>query len=490
MLSLSEREEVARGLAESHDEFLVNQRRVHFYDYQKQIRDMLFHLAIVRDANDMFVEISRQSGKTTGVIEPLSYLMGTLSLILGREIAIGFFAPRYEQAKTDWSRVKDIMPSVADIFGLKQQELNSNTMSYVRRVYAMKSERFLRCERASTMYAFSLGETTKLESKTLDIAVIEEAHECNDQKFKKEVLPMLSATNGFAIFIGVAGYRLCDFKTGVEQCPRSFVFPVHKVIESRRRTAEEAGDPVHLEYEKFYKSVLEKTGNIITDEIKTQYLLEWVTERGNFVTRTQLEKCRKRILCVGSPEVYVGIDWGKYTDATVVTVSTALGQRLKSIEFQGTQYLTQVPLILEWLQKEIVGRGYEIEAIQCDSTGSGDVILETFDKESRWKVKGFVFSAPSKANLYQTFANLISVGEGITDGVVEDTGQKRFEYWGGCPMVRKFEFEMLELVKEYKGDKMLLSCHHPERNDAHDDTVDSCALSVSYQRKSLSMTIA
>lgn len=446
---------------------------------------MFFEDAICRENTESFQEIARQSGKTTAVVESVAYLMGVLDLVLGRPVGVGFFAPRYEQAKTDWDRVKDIMPEIAVLFGLKTVEDNAHTMRYRRPLYARRSGRFLRWENASVMYAMSLGESTKLESKTLDIAIVEEAHEISDKKFKKEVRPMLTATNGIACFIGVAGYQMCDFKRGVEESGRTLIFPVDKVIESRREAFEETGDHQHLEYEKFYKKTLEKVGNVITDEIKTQYLLEWVTERGNFVTRKQLESCRKRFFCVETPDVMVGIDWGKHTDPTVVTVSTELGQRLRSKEYLGTDYVLQVPLIIKWLQEEFADKGWNIRKIIYDSTGGGDVVGETLKEKSRWSVEPFVFSQISKANLYQTFGNLIALGAAIASDPSLDKGQRRFEYWEYDEMVGKFEYEMCDLVKEYKGDKQLLSVHHPDESGAHDDYPDSAAMSVSYERKPL-----
>lgn len=469
-----------------HDGYLRDHRRVSLYGYQKEWRDDFFRGIYVRDHNDSYLEIARQAGKTLGVVESVAFLLGTMDMVMGRPVNIGFFAPRYEQARTDWIRVKEIMGDVAAIFGLVVNEENASTMMYMRPLHRQDNGAFIRWQRSSTMHFFSLGETVKLESKTLDIAIIEEAHEVNDQKVNKEVLPMLTSTNGFTAYIGVAGYRLCDFKRGVEESGHSFVVPVSKVLEQRKKTYEETGDPAHLEYEKFYVSTLEKVGNIATDEIRTQYLLEWVTERGNFITRESLHKCKRKFLCVSDPDVTVGIDFGKHTDSTVVTVSTALGQRLKSMEMLGSNYTAQVPALLSWLQTEFADKGWNIGMIRPDSTGAGDVVCEMLKEKSRWNVKPFIFSSPSKAELFHKFTNLMAMAEGIADGSVKDEGQRRFEYWEGDKNIRKFEQEMVDMEREYVGDKQLLSCHHPDKSGAHDDYVDSAALSVSYERARVS----
>ena len=126
--------------------------------------------------------------------------------------------------------------------------------------------------------------------------------------------------------------------------------------------------------------------------------------------------------------------------------------------------------------------------LRCDATGVGDVVVEMLEQKSRWNVESFIFTQLSKAQIFQSLTNLIAVSEGIADGSIEDKGQKRFEYWNGDPMVKKFEQEMLDLEKEYIGEKQILSCHHPDKSGAHDDYCCSLALAVSYERTTMSFS--
>ncbi len=486
---MEQRKDQAQRLSAGHDRFLSDVRGVHFYDWQREWRDELYRAVIVRDFTELYLEVARQSGKTTSVVESVAYLLSFADLIFGKPFNVGFFAPRKEQAKTDWDRVKEVMPVIADLFGLRAVEENANTMTWMRPRITHRTKLITRWDRAATMFSFSLGETTKLESKTLDLAICEEAHEIDERKFEKEARPMLASTNGVACFIGVAGYRLCNFKRGVEESKHSFIIPVSKIIESRRRAYEETGDRLHLAYEEFYKGVLKKIGNVPTDEIKTQYILEWVTERGNFVNKTQLNKCRKEEMPENVTDVIVGIDFGKHTDPTVVTVCSYLGQRLRSMELLGSNYTVQIPVIIQWLQEEFEDKGMRILVVRCDATGVGDVVVEMLEQQCRWNVEPFIFTQLSKALIFQTLTNLIAVSEGIADGSVADTGQRRFEYWAGDPMVEKFEQEMLDLEKEYVGEKQILSCHAPDKSGCHDDYCCSAALAVSYERNTMSMSL-
>jgi hypothetical protein len=46
------------------------------------------------------------------------------------------------------------------------------------------------------------------------------------------------------------------------------------------------------------------------------------------------------------------------------------------------------------------------------------------------------------------------------------------------PLASEFEAEIVDLVREYKGEGEYLSVHHPDRADANDDYSDGTALSL------------
>jgi hypothetical protein len=84
--------------------------------------------------------------------------------------------------------------------------------------------------------------------------------------------------------------------------------------------------------------------------------------------------------------------------------------------------------------------------------------------------RGYVLnqsSSRSKDNLYK---NLIKI---LRD--------EELVYPSDHKLAPKFEMQMLEMIKEYKGE--FLSCHHPDRAGAHDDFPDSLALALYQARK-------
>jgi hypothetical protein len=53
---------------------------------------------------------------------------------------------------------------------------------------------------------------------------------------------------------------------------------------------------------------------------------------------------------------------------------------------------------------------------------------------------------------------------------------QRFSFWAGDPLAAELEDQTVNLVREYKTDRQLLSPHAPEDPGAHDDTPTMLAL--------------
>lgn len=461
------------------DAYLSTIRNKRFYEFQEEFSNQLIEAVITKGIYEIDFEISRQAGKTDGVSETVVFLLTCLDMLFNRKIGIGFFAPREDQYMTDWVRIREIYPQIAPLYGLKNRIDNDTEMVFARPL-EIEGGIVKKWANRYELFGFSLGEGTKVESKTLDIAIIEEAQDIDDQKVDKMVRPMLTATNGVLIRIGVAGYKKCDFQKGVQTNPRAIVWNFEKVMKARRKVYEETGDPWHLGYESFIEAERKRIGGVITDEFRTQYMLEWITEIGNMISREELMKIKKSAVCCASNVIDIGIDLGKSKDQTVGTAVTELGQRLSSIQLSGTKYRDQRPLLKDWIDS-LEEKGYRVRRVTIDSSGAGDPNFEEFEHEwsdRDWDLVAFVFGSQSKSNLYHNFLNKIAVGVGIAEGRVKDIGQPRVEYWGGDDHVEMYESEMLDMEKEYRGSKDLLDCHHPKGNRYHDDHPDSHALAI------------
>ncbi len=466
------------------------------YGYQKLISDQIIHTVICRDQLEANDEISRQAGKSVAFILTEAFLSTINDELYGEPIHVGFFAPKEQQVKTSFDRLKEYLPVFAKAFRMRFRESNATTLVMERPVDHNGITYYLK---AMTFYAYTLGEGAHVESKTLHRAYVDEAQDIDDFKVNKEVRPMLATTGGCLFRIGVAGYKNCEFKQAVDDNRNAIVVPVSKVIKERREVYEKTKEEKHLLYEKFYKQMLHEVGGEGVDFIRTQFLLEWIVERGNMTTRDKLMACGVENMTFPKgvkPRVRVGVDLAKKSDSTVITASTLLGQRLRSWELKGHNYNEQYPIICQVckiLEEEGIGINtvdddgkavpqlFTVDEIIMDTTGStGDATAEALEAypDCHWHVRYFYFAPQNKHNLYNCFLSLIEMTNSIKQGTIEDTGQRRFEFWLGDPNLEVFIYQMLAMEKEYKGaEGNMLSCHHPKLAGAKDDHPDSTAMS-------------
>lgn len=375
-------------------------------------------------------------------------------------IRIGIFAPQREQAKTDFDRLKARLSQLTTVTGdWDPEESNSNTLKLLN---------------GSECYIFPVTPTSHPESKTLDLIIVEEAQNLNDHEFMNDIRPMGASTNAPIIFIGSAGYKICYFYRLLQR-QTDLTFDYLQVIADRRKLYEKSGDPQHLRYETFVLSEKQMLGED-ADEFKAPYKLEWILGGGQFCTAEQFDNLIgsfSRAYQDRKSKCYAGIDTAKNPDSTVVTVLRWLEtknedgkviraekQLVNWLELRGDNYKDQFDIIWDFLQK------YNVRAVAIDSTGQGDFMPDMFERETHfineanglYRVK---FSAVSKDVMYK---NLGVVVQNLLTHLPK-TETKEAE---------RFKQQMLDLQKEHRGE--LLTAHHPNSPDAHDDYPDSWAL--------------
>lgn len=255
---------------------------------------------------------------------------------------------------------------------------------------------------------------------------------------------------------------------------------------------------LHFEYD--YKTVMkynEKYGKYIegekrrlgedSDEFQMAYNLKWILERGMFVTEEQLARLGVDTMDVSlmdlkNPHI-VGIDLAKSSDSTVVTVlevdyanpvlvekSEDMGVKdfyayntyIKNwLEIQGDNYEEQYYEISDFISN------YNVTRMVMDGTGVGSPIADRFMANSDFEVIPYVFTKPSKSELYKRLDSEIKSGR-LHYPAIPHLREERF--------YKKFEQQFLDLEKSYSGNHMVVA--HPSKRGAHDDYPDSCALAV------------
>ena len=452
---------------------LKNVHDVTFYEYQEIISDrivdaVLQNMRITANAteedikklvrHEIPIEISRQAGKTTAVVLTVEFIMLYFPKIFKRRINIGIFAPQIEQAKTDFDRLKEALFRSAPLWNLGDQD--------DKEFKEQSNSKTLVLPNGASCYIFPVTKTSKPESKTLDLTIFEESQDLEDKIVKEQIWPMGANTISPNVYIGTAGTKICYFYR-LGQQGKAIKLYFHDIVPQRKAVFAATGDAKHLIYENTVQQEIQKHGQD-SDEIARPYFGKWLIGTGQFVTEDDLDKLyteklptyqHKKMYC------FAGIDVAKNPDSTVVTIirwNPELGKKelLSWLELRGDNYQDQFDIIRDFLNN------YNVVALAIDSTGVGDPVSDMFIRDTQYQDEnsGFYavkFTAISKDNMYRNLK--LSIQESLT--LLPKIDKKNGE---------RFRLQMLDLQQEYKG--QLLSVHHPDAPDAHDDYPDSWAL--------------
>jgi hypothetical protein len=342
----------------------------------------------------------------------------------------------------------------------------------------------------SSVLAMSASKNSKIEGHTHHVVIAEEAQDIETMKMRKSIHPMIASTMGIIIKIGTANTFKGDFYQAIKHNARlmaaggarnHFFFPYQ----------------ICMQFNSLYRKYVAEEKLRIgenSDEFRMAYGCEWLLERGMFMTDTVLMSSGVAQVYGEFSEIYteymgqnlvVGIDLGKETDSTVVTVidvdwaTPAVQQTIirnmretdfvaydKHIvawaEFQGDDYEYQYFALLEWLSN--FG---PIKKIVLDATRESsfaDRIAHT-PMFADTEVVDFIFGIQTKAAGYRLLHT--------------DISSKRLSFPAGTDAradnhYSKFVVQMLDLLKDYSGGYMSVS--HPDETGAHDDYPDSAML--------------
>lgn len=460
-------------------------------------------------------EYTRQSGKTTSIVHVVESIMLFVTKLFGIPIEVGIFAPQKEQANTDFKRLKNALTK-------SRKDLNVIDHDANRQAKEESNAKTITLGNGSSCYIFPVTTTSKPESKTLHVIVIEEAQDINDQIVDEDILPMGTATNAVVIKVGTAGDHKCVFYRDIQK-GRAYVMTYPEIAADRRRMFEMTGDATHLVYEQNVKQKI-KTHGINSPEIQKPYFNVWQLAGGHFIDshlllagrvqqnfedpkadpvfleyREWLKGGRRSLLDRDEyakshqlePSVYdqyrawtehdhyFGIDTAKSTDQTILKIGRMINGRLRVVRsvggMRGTNYEDQFETLAAELQY------FKIAAGSIDSTGQGDFMPDKFERHTPYKVYRLKFSRMSKDIIYKSLYQKMANGtfeycwQDITEFPVDSAniGPIDAEHFTAAS-AEEFEDEFIDLEKRYVGELMVVS--HPDEAGAHDDHPDSTAL--------------
>jgi len=453
---------------------LLIQHNLTFYPYQEEISDqilkaLLDNLRITAGATEedvkklkqveIAIELSRQAGKTYAVGHTCEFILTFLPVMFNRPIKIGIFAAQIDQAKISYGIMRNSLRKAKATL----LEVSNEQEQYIKEEENAKK---LVMPDGSSAAVAPINLVSQIEGLTLDLIIIDEAQVAKDKIVKHSIWPMGKVTNAPRVYIGKAGTEICHFYRLSQQSETIKVY-FDDVVPQRRKVYEQTKDPMHLIYEQSVRSDIEEQG-IDADEIQREYFGKWQIGTGQFTTQEELDLLyddRSPAYRNEKDFCFAGIDVAKHPDSTVVTIirwneAKKKKEILNWLELRGENYQDQFDII-----KHFLGN-YNVVALAIDSTGVGDPVSDMFVSHTKFQdensgLYAIKFTQVSKDNMYRNLK--LSIKGLLTTLPKQD--KKHGE---------KFRQQMLDLQQEFKG--QLLSVHHPDANEAHDDYPDSWAL--------------
>lgn len=399
--------------------------------------------------DDIFINISRQFWKSFIVFSTVVFLLIFMRDIVKKPITIWFTINKQKQVRKNFDEIRLYLSQIIPYYNIQ---------------FIENTKEGIQLTNWSKVVIFSM-EANHNEWETLDMSIIDEAQELKDEKYQKEITPMLSRTWWVSVFLWVWGYRANDymFKLNDPETPNKFKYDCYHLLETCNKRYEETKDANHLFYSNAIIKAKEKMNEI---EFQTQYELKWAVEVWNFILLENLQLLRWDYEIVEDYEtpVRVWIDWAKTWDRTIATIVWKVDWKIKIFDWIKIptiwmKYNDQITYLHLRFQK------YNVQWIYTDTTWVWNAVVDFLEeKYHNWIVERIDFSEKRKDIMWTNMKNILDWWH--------------FEYPSlEHSKTEEFELEFSALEKEYKKN-WKLSYHHPEKGWFHDDYVDSLALSL------------
>ena len=456
------------------------------YPYQVEVARRIIESVIANDGEEITILMSRQSGKSETVADVVAALLVLLPQLakmeqfeelLGkfkRGFWVGIFAPTDEQADTIFSRAVSRLTSDHAMDILLDPEIDETPDGKGKIIRLKKSGSFCRMQTAHPR--------AKIESKSYHLLIVDEAQHADEHVVRKSIHPMGAFYNASVVKLGTPDVKKGDFYRAIQL--------------NKRRQTRRGAKKNHFEfdwrtcakynpnYRKYVTKEMRRLGED-SDEFRLSYALEWLLDRGMFITQSVAEELSDPKMDLvkswfKSP-VLVGIDPARRIDSTVVSVVWVDWDRpdefgyydhriLNWLELHGDDWEVQYYRICDFLQY------YNVLGVAVDSQGVGDAVAQRLARLlPHAEVHALRSNRSDQSERWKHLMELI---------------QRRMIAWPGSGKARRtkvhqrFMQQMQDLEKHYEGPHLLARA--PDEAEAHDDYPDSLALAC-YLTKELVM---
>jgi phage FluMu gp28-like protein len=314
--------------------------------------------------------MGRQTGKTTTIAMKAIYFADTNPNVL-----VLITSPSLRQSMIMFDRIATF------IYGTP----------YLRNKVVRATRTLIHFENGSRIVALPCSENL-LRGYTADMVICDEAAFMPEEIITQVLFPMLSTTDGYAIFLSTPWGKDHFFY-------RAFVNPnysVHKVKSSECPLIK----PEFLE---------EMQANMTREAYLMEYEAEFVETLNCYFPQDLIRKCVELAQKLGvelyinletnfpTGEYYCGVDFGKLRDYSVVMVVKREGALLKLV------YMHQ--FALETPYSQVIGhivranQKFSFRKVLVDQTGVGEPVVEEIRNQGLRNVEGLKFTVQSKEEL-------------------------------------------------------------------------------------------
>jgi phage FluMu gp28-like protein len=342
-------------------------------DYAEKVlgvKPFSYQAELLSDENKRIVAcMGRQTGKTTTIAMKAIYFADT-----NPNVTVLITSPSLRQSMIMFDRIATFVYST--------QRLRNEIVRATRTL--------IHFENGSRIIALPCSENL-LRGYTAQMVICDEASFMPEEVITQVIFPMLSTTDGYAIFLSTPW--------GKDFFYRAFVNPaysVHKVKSEQCPLIK----PEFLE---------EMRQNMTKEAYLMEYEAEFVEALNSYFPQDLIRKCVELAQKLGvelygsleaafsSGDYYAGVDFGKLQDYSVITVLKREGDILKLV------YLYQFPLETPYTQ--VIGhlvrahQKFKFRMVLVDQTGVGEPVLEEIRNQGLGNVEGLKFTVQAKEEL-------------------------------------------------------------------------------------------
>jgi phage FluMu gp28-like protein len=397
-------------------------------DYQAKLLE--------EDAKRIVVRWSRQAGKTTCIaLRAIRFALThdkTLTLIV---------APSLRQSMIMSDRIGDFLGGLPERYKYIVTKLQRTTVRFWNgsRIVALPNSPQL------------------LRGYTANQVIADEANFFKEDQlvFYNVLYPMLSTTDGTLIASSTPWnkdsvfYQMCqnsEFKQHVCTC--------EQVVESG------------LVKQSFMD---EMRAQLPFERFQREFMAEFVEDIDAWLTQSLIVSCIDSRLQPydfqeqPKGEFYVGVDFGKEMDFSVVLVAQKIGDLLQVVHVHRFPLKTEYASVIGYV-KSLLDRWHEVRAVYADITGVGNYIVEDMFRSGIQNVNGITFTVQSKEEMATIMREKMRNGE-VKLFYIPATKREDVD------LTAELNIEKYELMKTGH-----LRFSHPE--GGHDDVFWSMALAV------------